>query len=263
MTTRRRVLVTGATGNVGGAVIRNLVSDPTLELVAATRNPGKAGDLGVATVLFDFDKPETFAPALKGTDSVFLMTGYSVDMLNQSKMIVDAAKEAGIRYILHLGSPGNDDTRVAHYGWQQLVERPIEWSGIAYTHLRPQIFMQNLLGYGNTGIVKDGVLRQYVGDAKLSWVDCEDVGLVAAACLRDAEAHLGQTYRLGYDLKGYAEIADILSEIAGQPFRYEPLPAQQFYEKALAAGAEPVYMRSVYENYLDLEAGRGPGVREL
>ena len=263
MTTPRRILVTGATGNVSGALIDRLATDPSVELVAALRSPEKSDELPIPAIHFDYDRPETFQPALAGIDSLFMMTGYTVDMLNQSKMLVDAARKAGVSHIVHLGSPGNDDTRVAHYAWQQLVERYIEWSGIPYTHLRPQIYMQNLLGYGNTGIVRDGVIRQYVGGAQLSWVDCADVGSVAAASLAAPEKHIGKTHRLGYELRGYAEIAEIFTEVIGQPFRYEPHDAEEFLEKSLAAGAEPVYMRSVYENYRDLAAGIGPGVTEV
>ena len=76
---------------------------------------------------------------------------------------------------------------MAHYGWHQFIERYIEWCGFSFTHLRPEIFMQNLLGYGGESYVKEGVIRHYVGGARLSWVDCEDVAAVAAACLLEPE----------------------------------------------------------------------------
>src|SRR6202020_3169127 len=108
-------------------------------------------------------------------------------MLGASKDLVNAAKRTCCTHLVRLGACGNDDTRVAHYGWHQFIERYIEWSGIAFTHLRPEIFMQNLLGYGGESYVKQGVIKHYVGGARLSWVDCDDVAAVAAACLTDTE----------------------------------------------------------------------------
>ncbi len=113
MTTRARVLVMGATGQVGGAVIPLLSDNPALEVVAAARNPAKAAKLGVPAIHLDLDDFTTFAPALEGIDRVFMATGYTVDMLRQSKDLVNCAKRAGVKQIVHLGACGDDDRRVA------------------------------------------------------------------------------------------------------------------------------------------------------
>jgi NAD(P)H dehydrogenase (quinone) len=160
--TVKSVLVTGATGNVGRGVIRSLGQAGDVELIAGVRKPG-VSELSATQVHFDFNDPDSMARALVGMDCVLMVTGYTVDKLKQGKAFIDAAKKAGVGYVVHLGSPGDDDTRVAHYGWEQLVERYLEWSGIGFTHLRPQIYMQNLLGYGSTRLVDHGVIRQYVG----------------------------------------------------------------------------------------------------
>ena len=246
----------GATGQVGGAVVSELVKDANIEVVAAARDVDKAGQLGVPVVHLNLDKIETLAPALDGVDSVFMATGYTVDMLRQSKDLVNAAKRAGVKHIVHLGACGDDDTRVAHYGWHQFIERYIEWSGIRFTHLRPEIFMQNLLGYGGESYVKGGVIKHYVGAARLSWVDCEDVAAVAAACLLDPSTHAGRTHRLGYEAKTYYELADAFTNALEQPFSYEPQPPADFLRNVLAAGAEPAYMKCVFDSYTDLTNGK-------
>lgn len=249
---KARVLVMGATGQVGGAVIPLLAGNPTIELVAATRNPKKAATLSIPTVHLDLDDFGTFAPALEGIDRIFMATGYTVDMLRQSKDLVNCAKRAGVKQIVHLGACGDDDTRVAHYGWHQFIERYIASSGIGFTHLRPEIFMQNLLGYGGESYVKQGVIKHYVGGARLSWVDCEEV---AAACLADPEPHAGETHRLGYEAKTYYELADVFTAALEQPFSYEPQPPSDFLRNVLAAGAEPAYMKCVFDSYTDLTNG--------
>src|SRR5471032_3551057 len=258
-TTKRKILVTGATGQIGGELIRILASDDSLDIVAAARNPAKAQSLGVPVVYFDYDRVETMAPALEGVDSVFMLTGYTVDMLKQSYALINAAKQAGVKHIVHLGAPGNDNTTVAHWGWHQFVERFIEWSGFSFTHLRPEIFMQNLLGYGGAKPIKDGVIRHYVGNAKICWVDIDDIAAVAAECLRDTSRHGGQTYRLGYDAKTYHEVATILSSATQQRFRYEARPAAEFLEKVLAAGADYAYMQCAHNNYHNYATGKIPG----
>ena len=263
MPNKTRILVMGATGQVGGAVLSELVKDTTVEVVAAARDVGKAGLLGVQVVHLDLDRIETFAPALEGVDSLFMATGYTVDMLRQSKDLVNAAKRSGVKHIVHLGACGDDDTRVAHYGWHQFIERYIECSGIRFTHLRPEIFMQNLLGYGGESYVKNGVIKHYVGAARLSWVDCEDVAAVAAACLLDPSTHAGRTYRLGYEAKTYYELADAFTEALGQPFSYEPQPPEDFLRNVLAAGAEPAYMKCVFDSYTDLTNGKDIGADEV
>ena len=89
--------------------------------------------------------------------------------------------------------------------------------------------MQNLLGYGGENYVKNGVIRHYIGKARWSWVDIEDVAAVAAASLLDPEKHNGQIYRLGYQAATYDQIAAIFTEVIRQAFSYEARPPEEFY----------------------------------
>jgi NAD(P)H dehydrogenase (quinone) len=251
-----KILIIGATGQVGKTVLPHLVGNPNIEVVAAARKPEKAATLGVPVIRLDLDDPDTIASALQGIDRALLATGYTIDMLRQSKDFLNIAKRAGVRHIVHLGACGDNDTRVAHYGWHQFIERYIEWCGFSFTHLRPEIFMQNLLGYGGESYVKEGVIRHYVGHARLSWVDVEDIGAAAAAALLEPEKHHGQTYRMGYEAATFDDVARILTEVIGQPFRYEPRPAEEFYRNVLTAGAEPAYMKCVFDSYSDLSSGK-------
>jgi NAD(P)H dehydrogenase (quinone) len=258
-----RALITGATGRIGGAVLKQLQGDPRVQAIVAARAPEKAAGFGLPVVLFDYDRTETITSALEGIESVFVVTGYTVDMLRQTKSLVDQARKSGVKHIVHLGACGADDVEVAHHGWHQFVERYIEWSGIAYTHLRPEIYMQILLGYGGVAIVREGVIRHFVGAGRMSWVDGDDVAAAAAVCLRDQGKHSGKTYRLGYEAKNFFEIAEIMTRVIGKPFTYEPLPAEDFLSRVLAAGGEPAYMRSAYQNYKNLADGKVTGADEI
>lgn len=259
------VLITGATGQIGGDTLRNLLADDTITLVAAVRSAAKAKPfeaLGIRTVMLDFDKEETLAPALEGIDRAFLVTGYTVDMLRQSKAFLDQAKKSGVQHIVHLGACGRDDTTIGHWAWHQFVERYIEWCGFSFTHLRPECFMQNLLSYDGTQAVKNGVIEQYTGDARFSWVDGEDVARVAAQTLLHPIKQGGKTYRLGYDVQSYGDIAAIMTRVLGQPFRYDAQSPDVFLENMRAAGAEMAYMTCVHDNFTRMAARQIPGVEE-
>lgn len=260
-----KVLVTGATGQVGGKTIDYLLPHKDIEIIAAVRSREMAGqftDRGIKTVLLDFDDTSTHLPAFEGIHSLFIVTGYTVDMLRQSKVLVDNAKKANIKHIVHLGACGPDDATVGHWVWHQLVERYIEWSGFSFTHLRPQDFMQNLLSYGNEKAIKNGVINGYVDDATLSWVDVENVAEVAALSLINPEKHNGKTYRLSYDALNFAEIAELMTSIVGQPFRYEALSPEIFLQKMKDAGAEMAYMNCVYDHWKKHANGTIPGSTE-
>lgn len=253
-----RILITGATGQVGAAVLRRLPDPLRRRAFAAARNPAKVPQ-GIETVFFDYSQPESMRTALTDVETIFMVTAYTVDMLDQSKRLIDAARISGVKHIVHLGAPGADDTTVAHYGWHQFVEHYIEWSGLAYTHLRPEIFMQNLFGYEGVRVVTDGMIRYYVGAARQSWVDIEDIAAVAVAILLEPARHERQIYRLGYDVKTYPEIAEIFSAVFGKPFEYEALPPESFLERAIALGGDTSYMTCVYRSFVELTAGTARG----
>jgi NAD(P)H dehydrogenase (quinone) len=253
-----RILITGATGQVGSKTIEFLLADKSIAIVAAVRTQEKAAPFtarGIATVILDFDDESTHSKAFENIDRVFMVTGYTVDMLRQSKALLDAAKKQGVQHIVHLGACGPDDTSIGHWAWHQLVERYVEWCGFTYTHLRPQDFMQNLLGYGGKKAIVDGVIYHYVANARLSWVDLEDVAQVAALALVHPEQHAGKTCRLGYDAKTFDEIATLMTSIVGKPFRYEPLSPEVFREAMESAGAEMAYMNCVYDHWKRHAAG--------
>ena len=259
---KSKVLITGATGQVGNKTIEFLLASKEVEIVAAVRSPKKAAAFnakGIATVILDLDDESTHLPALQGIDRLFLVTGYTVDMLRQSKAILDNAKHAGVQHVVHLGACGRDNTTVAHWAWHQFVERYIQWLGFTYTHLRPETFMQNMLAYGGKKTIVDGVINAFVDGARLSWVDVEDVAQVAAIALAHPELHSGQTYRLGYDAVTFAELSDLMTTIVGQPFRYQPVPPEVFLETMRSAGAEMAYMDCVYDHWKRYAAGTIPG----
>ena len=131
---RPRVLVLGSTGHTGKAVAAELddASD-RVEVVRVSRDPDAVErwrDEGNSAVRLDLDDATTFEAALDGIDRLFVMTGYTVAMTHQTKTITDAAADAGVGHVVHLGIFGNGRSTDPHFAWHELVERYIEGSGV-------------------------------------------------------------------------------------------------------------------------------------
>ena len=265
------VLVIGATSKIGRILVQELHHLEDIQVVAAVRTPEKADQFkaqGIETQMLDLDKPERYGleniqSAFQGIERVFLLTGYDVSMLAQSKAVVDAAKNAGVSHIVHMGAYATDDTTIVHLGWHQFIERYIECSGFSFTHLRPNWFMQNLLAYGGRGNQNAGVITQYIGDAQVSWVDCDDIARAAAAILRAPSKHAGKTYPLAVEAASMSKVAEIFTEVVGKPFRYESREPKEFLDAVLSAGADPTYMKCVYNVFTRTRSGSIPEAADV
>lgn len=238
------VLVLGATGTIGSHIVKELddkdvhlrIASRKQEVVNQLRNEGKDG------VYLDLDKPETFALAMAGVDRVFLLTGYSVAMLTQSKTLVDAAKKAGVSHIVHVGVFAEWDTTDAHFVWHQMIEKYIEASGIAWTHLHPNMFMNVFTGLY---IPKNFTYTTYWADRRVGYVAPEDISAVAAKVLLEGPArHAGQHYWLSVESFNGEEIAALMSEVTGLEIRCEDKGVEgfrQLIDSLISQGADSWY----------------------
>ena len=207
------ILVVGASGTVGKQVVEDLEGQPVNvriasrkhDIVEQLRNESKNG------VYLDLDDPRTFPLALAGVDRIFLLTGYTVAMLTQSKTLVDAAKKAGVKHIVHVGVFAEWDCTDPHFVWHQMIEKYIEASGIAWTHLHPNMFMEAI-----TGLYTPKNLRYetYFDDRRIGFIASSDIAAVAAKVLVDGpDRHAGQHYWLSVESFNGKEIAELLSEV--------------------------------------------------
>lgn len=134
--TRAELLVLGVTGQIGKLLAEELKNNENVSLRVTCRRKEQLAELEKAyekAVYLDLDDPRTFVAALQGVERLFLLTGYTVNMLVQSKAMVDAAKKAGVKHIVHLGVFTPEcDCYDPHFAWHQLVEAYIKESGMAY-----------------------------------------------------------------------------------------------------------------------------------
>jgi NAD(P)H dehydrogenase (quinone) len=247
-TQQPKILVLGATGKVGRTVAQLLAESGEVRVIAGVRSLEKAQyfqEQGIEIRHLDLDRQETLRPALEGIDRALLLTAYTVDMLRQSKRFLDTAKQTRVKHIIHIGASTAPTNEVAHWGWHQFIEAYIEKLGFSYTHLRPEAFMQNLFGFG---WLNNGVITNYIGNARWSWIDCYDLAEVVVQTLLHPEKYAGQTIPLGYDAKTMNEVAQVLTEVVGQPFKTEAHPPKEFLNNALQEGVDGIIYPNAYMN---------------
>lgn len=225
------VLVLGVTGQFGKLVAEELRQKSDIHLKVATRRDSqleplrqKYGD----AVLLDLDEPRTFPNALQGVERLFLLTGYTVAMLVQSKTITDTAVKSGLKQIVHLGVFNQPDTTDPHFAWHQMIETYVKASGIPWTNLHPNVFMQNLTG---ALPVVGGKVSLYCEDKKVGWVALEDVAQAASLVLREGPSkHAGNDYWFSSESLNVHDVARILSEATEHEFIALAKSPEQFME---------------------------------
>ena len=161
---RNDSFVTGATGTIGSATVQAL-KDKGAKFKVGARSPDKLKGQGVEAVLFDWDKPETYGPALKGVEKVFLLPPTSDKQVEYTQKLVDEAKKAGVKHIVKLSVIGADAKPGIILGRQHLEgEKVIQASGLAWTMLRPTFFMDNFVNYYGADPKKDSTMYASYGD---------------------------------------------------------------------------------------------------
>jgi uncharacterized protein YbjT (DUF2867 family) len=229
------ILITGASGNVGKEVLRQVAaSGAKVRAAFQTANKAARAPSGVEIATVDYNQPETLHTALKGVDRVFLVGPPAQNLVALERNAVDAIKQAGGAHIVKLSAMGG---RAAIYPRQHAEsEEHIKSSGVPYTFLRPNGFMQNLVNYNAPTINTQNAFYGCQGESKVSHVDLRDVAAVAVKALTE-DRHAGKTYTLtGPRALTNAELAQILSDDLGREIRYIDLPAGQFKQALVGAG---------------------------
>ena len=215
------ILVTGASGANGREVLKAL-SARGVPAKAMTRSADIACDLpaGVTAVAGDFDNDSSLSNALVGIERTFLLTPSTEHAEAQQLRFVEAARRAGVRHVVKLSQfAASPDSPVRFLRYHAAAEQAVRDSGMDWTFLRPNLFMQGMLQFA--GMVRDkSMIAAPIGDARVSVVDVRDNAAVAAAALTE-DGHVGQTYNLtGPEALTHAEMAAKLSAATGRPIAF-------------------------------------------
>ena len=222
------ILVTGASGNAGGAVVRQVLKTnrPVKAMYRSSEDAAKV-PTGVGGVIADFADKASLGSSLEGVDAVYLVCSPVRELVELEGNMLDACREAGVRHVVLNSALGAEDYPKSFPGWHRRVEDKLKASGLAYTILRPNSFMQNILTYNAPSIRSQGAFYAAMGNARTSFIDVRDVAAVAARTLT-SPGHAGKTYELnGPEALTYAEVAGKITRASGRTVQYVDIPVAQ------------------------------------
>jgi uncharacterized protein YbjT (DUF2867 family) len=241
--------ITGATGNVGGPLARQL-HEQGHHVRAFVRDPSRAADLpaGIERAVGDLNDAESVSKALAGVEAVFLMqVGGGAE---QTNTMITAARNAGVARIVLLSSAGarlmplDGPMPTALAAREQILRE----SGLGVTYLRPNALASNALWWRDA--IRAGKVADPTGEGQLAVIDPEDIARVAAVALAD-EAHVGKGYLLSgpQALTTRAQV-ETIAEVTGRPIEFEDITPQEYAQAAIERGTaveEAHHMQALYE----------------
>ena len=225
--------VTGAGGTVGSEVIKQLESAkaPFRAAYFSNEKAEAARARGIDAVIIDYNRPETLRSAFQGCDKLFLLGPNALNQRQLELNAVEAAKVVGVRHIVKQSVMGADEKAFGLAKVHRPVEKAIESSGFAWTFLRPNSFMQNVVTYMGETIKAEGAFYSASGKAKISHVDVRDIAAVAVKALT------------------YDELANELSKVLGRSISHINLSPSDLKNGMLAGGMP----EEIADQMLDLE----------
>jgi uncharacterized protein YbjT (DUF2867 family) len=233
------ILVTGATGNQGGATARHLVSDGW-QVRALVRNPSSdaaatLAQAGVEVVLGDLDKRASVESALKNVYGVFSVqrtelpgqSGFTVDdEIRQGILLADLAKSSGVKHFVYTSVAGAErNSQITSWKSKWVIEKHIRALGLPVTVLRPVAFMENYIGpfYG----IQTGRLSSLSDpDTPIQVIAVDDIGAFAALVFRDPEEYIGQAFELAGDSVTVPQMAAAFGGVLDRQIGYTQIPLE-------------------------------------
>lgn len=255
------ILITGATGTIGREIVKALTARG-LEFETMSSRPGQIID-GKPARFGDFSRPETLRQAFHGIDTLFLLQPLAPEMAEFGINAVDAAKAAGVKHIVRSSGGGADpDSPFSIAKVHGQVDRHVQESGLGWTLLRPNAFMQNFLSYYLEQI-RSGAYTKPNGEGATSLVDVRDIAECAAAVLADPTAHASRIYTLtgGEALTNAAQMAAISAAI-GKEVCYVDVPEAAAIEAMTGMGFPPKVIDWLMSLNAVVKAGYASGVSD-
>ncbi len=271
MSDSKKVLVTGATGNVGSLLIPKLIN-LGVDIRALVRDESRARGLkntGVEVVVGDLEKPQTLDVAFRGVDKVLLITPPNPNQVIQAKNGIQAAKRTGSPVIVRLSAgafnvmPG-PLSRVS--GQHAEIDDELKASGVPYVVLKPHFFMQNTMMAAQT-VATEGVVYMAIKDGRIGMIDVRDIVDVAVKVLTE-DGHEGKTYTLtGPASISFHDVAAAFAKALGKQVDYVNVPLEAARQAMVSmglpewvAGALGEYTTAFSEGYGDFTT---PDVEKL
>ena len=245
------ICITGAGGTVGSEVVKQLeLAQVPFRLAYFSKAKVDAAlAQGIDAVIIDYNHPETLRAAFQGCDQLFLLGPNALNQTQLELNAVEAAKAVGVQHIVKQSVMGAEDEAFSLALVHRPVERAIEASGMAWTFLRPNSFMQNVVTFMGETIKTESAFYSASGEAKIAHVDVRDIAAVAVKALTEP-THRGQAYTLtGPEAMTYDELANELSKVLGRSISHISLSPGDLKHGMLAEGMP----EAIADRMLDLE----------
>lgn len=247
------IVLTGVTGKTGGETAKQLLQKGA-KLRAIVRNEAKAAGLkaaGVELVVGDVADADTVRRALTGAEKAFLTLPNGRHQEAQEKQFTDLAVAAGVQHLVKMSSMeavAHAETPIPKAHWA--VEEHIRASGLAWTMVKPNFFMQNLLSSA-AGIKANRRFSLPMGNGTTGMADIRDIGAVCAEVLT-GKGHSGQSYEItGPEVLTFHDVADRFTAVLGAKVEYVPMPMDQFRER-MQNILEPWHLNAVCELFREI-----------
>ncbi len=256
-----RILVTGATGTTGGEVTRQLTEagHDVRVLAHGAEAAAKLARPGVEVAIGQYDDLASLAAALAGIEAVYAVTPVNARQVDWMRNLIDAARRAEVRRFVKLSGmtagPGSPSALIRDHGKS---DEHLRASGVPYTILQPNSFMQNQL-WSLGSIKQEGAFYQATGDARQSVIDVVDVAAVAVKALTEP-GHEGKTYVLtGPESLGFHEIAAKIGRAIGKPVTYVPISTEAAAQGMQASGMPEWLAHNIAEFFGSVATGAYAG----
>ena len=236
----KRILVTGATGNIGRELVVNLCREHTdFEIIAAVRATDTAVEVfpklkKLSFIWFDFEKPASFEDAFQNIDVLFLLRPPQLSRVNTYFVpLLASAKRRNIEKIVFLSVQGAEKSWIIPHN---RIERLITNYGFDHIFIRPSYFMQNL-----TTILpnESTTVALPSGEAKFNWIDVKDIGAIAAVLILNFDTYRNRSYDItGSENKSYRQVLVLLNEITGSGFTFKSVNPFKFFLTKINSGMD-------------------------
>lgn len=258
------ILITGASGTVGRTVLQEMgKSGKAFRAMYRGEEDARKAPHGVNVVAADFADKGSLRRALDGVDALFLVCSPIPQLVELESNVIDASREKGVKHVVLNSALGAGDYTKSYPSWHRVVEDKLKASGLGYTILRPNGFMQNIVAYNAPSIRAEGAFYAAMGKTKTSLIDVRDVGAAAAIALNQPGAHAGKTYELnGPEAVSNEEIAERISRITGREVKYVDIPEAAYRKGMLDAGLPEWQVNALLELQEYYISGKCAGISD-
>ena len=237
MGARKMILITGASGSVGKVVLQEAVRKASkVRAMYRSKEEAAKAPSGCEVVLADYSDKHSLRKALDRMTSVYVVCSPIPQLVELESNVLDACKESGVKHVVLNSALGAGDYGKSFPSWHRKVEDKLKATGMSFTILRPNGFLQNIVTYNAPSIRTQGAFYAAMGDAQVSYLDVGDIAVVAVKALQ-AGAHAGKTYELnGPEAISNQELAKRISKISGRMVSFVDIPEAAQREAMLGLG---------------------------